>query len=192
MGKEEKPLKQTTLDNLPNQPSKEKSTAINAPKQNKQIIITQIETKTLEEDLHLKIVFQLKPSQAAFSKVKTNLWFDKQLINAVNIKILGGPLSTDEMECDQVLDMKGITPGPHSIAAEMFEPWDSEEKLSQVKKEITINYIPKKRANRLVKVPSIKSVAGKDLAVESSIERNIIKDIENTVKKDHLNKRDEW
>jgi hypothetical protein len=45
---------------------------------------------------------------------------------------------------------------------------------------------------RLVKIPSVRSVVGADLAVVSDSEKDIYREIEKTIKKEHISKRDDW
>ena len=84
-----KPAKQLTLDKLPAANAKH---ANPKPAQEKQIIITQIESTTRDDELALKIAFKLQPSRLAFSKVKAGLWFDNIQISSVLIRVLQGPL----------------------------------------------------------------------------------------------------
>ena len=63
--------------------------------------------------------------------------------------------------------MKGIAEGNYLIRVEMYEPWSSGEKLNFTSKEIAVQYVPQTRADRLVKIPTVKSVAGTDLTVVS-------------------------
>jgi len=74
----------------------------------------------------------------------------------------------------------------------MYEPWSSGEKLNFSFNEITIQYVPQTREARLVKIPTVKSVAGSDLTVVSSTAKNIYRDIEQDQKQEALSKRDEW
>jgi hypothetical protein len=191
MPKNIKPSKQLTLDNLPNTPKKETAKTTAQP-QEKRIIITEIGTQTKEDELALKVSFKLVPSKASFSKVKSDLLFDNQLISSVSIRIPQGQLAADEFELTPVLDMKGIPAGRHSIRVEMYEFWSDCEKLSQAKREISVYYVPITRESRLVKVPTVKSVAGADLIVVSEPEMDIYREIEKTVKKEQLSKRDNW
>jgi hypothetical protein len=191
MPKNLKESKQLTLDNLPIAPKQELAKTT-AQVQEKRIIITDIGTLTKEDELALKVGFKLAPSKTAFSKVQSDLWFDNQQINSVSIRIPQGPLATDDFEFTPVLDMKGIPAGPHIIKVEMYELWSSGEKLSQTFKEVTVDYVPQTRESRFVKVPSVKSVAGKDLAVVSESEKDIYRGIEKTMKKEQLSKRDDW
>ena len=191
MSKKPKLPKQLTLDNLP-KVSKEKPIEIPVPIHVKRIIITQIDTLTNEDELELKVSFTLVPSKDSFSKVKLDLWFDNQKIKSFSIMIPQSPLAKNEFELTPVLDMKGIPAGNHSIKLEMHELWSSGEKLLQTFKEVTVDYVPLTRESRLVKVPSVKSVAGADLAVVSESKQDLYRDIEKTTKKEQLNKRDDW
>jgi len=191
MPKNPKLSKQLTLDNLPTAPDSEPSKTI-AQMREKRIIITEIVILTKQDELALKIGFKLVPSKTAFSKVHSDLWFDNQQINSVAIRILHGPLSMDESEYTTILDMKGIPAGSHTIKVEMYELWSSGEKLSQAVKEVTVDYVPQTRESKFVQVPSVKSIAGTDLAVVSESEKDIYRGIEKTMKKEQLSKRDDW
>jgi hypothetical protein len=190
MPKNPKTTKQLTLDSLPNATIKEVETTKRI--QEKQIIITQIDATAKEDELALKITFKLLPSKTAFSKVTSDLWFDNQQINSVSIRIPQGPISANEFELTPVLGMKGIPAGAHTIKIEMYELWSSSERLCQAAKEVTVDYVPQTRESRLVKVPSVRSVAGADLVVVSDSERDIYIDIDRTMKKEHISKRDDW
>ena len=48
------------------------------------------------------------------------------------------------------------------------------------------------RAERLVKIPTVKSVAGTDLTVVSSSARDIYREIDDDLKKESICRRDEW
>jgi hypothetical protein len=74
----------------------------------------------------------------------------------------------------------------------MYEPWSSGEELNFTAKEISVQYVPKTREERLVKIPSVKSVAGCDLIVVSSLAKNIFLEIEQDQKQESISKRDEW
>ena len=189
--KNPKATKQLTLDNLPNAPMKESNKATTSI-QEKQIIITEIGAITREDELALKVGFKLLPSKTAFSKLKLNLAFDNQQISSVLIRIIQGPLAGDDFELTPVLDMKGIIAGSHSIRVEMYELWSSGEKLSFTFKEVTVEYVPKTRASKLIKIPIVKSFGGGDLAVVSESDKNIYREIEETMKKESVTKRDEW
>ena len=186
-----KPPKQLTLDSLPNAPIKESNKATK-PIQEKQIIITDIGAITREDELALKVGFKLFPSKTAFSKLKSDLWFDNQQISSIIVRIPQGPLAGDDFELTPVLDMKGIKAGYHSIKVEMYEPWSNEEKLSFTSKEVTVEYVPQTKEYRLIEIPIVKSFGGVDLAVVSESDKSIYREIEETMKKESVTKRDEW
>jgi hypothetical protein len=186
-----KQSKQTTLDTLPNVPQKE-STRASESERKKQIIITEIGTVTKEDELALEVWFSLLPSKAAFSKITSDLYFDGQRLNSACISIPQSQLATDEFEFTPVLDMKGISAGLHIIKVEMYELWSSGEKLTCASKEVAVEYIPISRERRLIKVPIVKSIAGTDLAIVSGSEKGIYHEIEESMKKESISKRDEW
>jgi len=124
--------------------------------------------------------------------VKSDLSFDNQLVNSVVIRIPQGPLAADECEYAAVLDMQGIAAGLHTIKVEMYERWGSDERLCETIKEKPIDYVPQTRQSRLVRVPSVKSVAGTDLTVASGSEKDIFETIAQTQKKEQISRRDNW
>jgi hypothetical protein len=166
-----KAVKQLTLDTLTNNAESKKSDTPTVPGQEKQIIITEIGSVTKEDELVLKVVFKLLPSKSSFSKVRSDLWFNDQRISSRSISIPQSPLAVDQFELTPVLDMKGIPTGPHLIRVELYELWSTGERLCQANKEVTVDYVPMTRAERLVKVPIVKSVAGQDLEVVSRIRK---------------------
>jgi hypothetical protein len=191
MPKTPKATKQLTLDNIPKTTAKQANDSTK-PIQQKQIIITQIDTETKEDELALKIAFKLFPSKTAFSKVKSDLWFDNQQITSITIRVLQGPLATDESEFTPVLDMKGIPAGSHTVKVEMYESTASSIKLCQAIKEIAVDYVPITRESRLIKVPTVKCVAGADLVVISNLEKGVYSEFERVIKNERLSKRDVW
>ena len=183
--------KQTTLDNLPEDAKKEIiETVVDKPK--KLIVITEIGFVTKEDELALRIEFGLFPSKKLFSKMRTDLFFDGQKLRSVSIMIPQSPLARDDFELTSVFDMKGITAGSHIIGVEMFELWDSGEKFTCASKEVWIDYVPLRREDRLIKVPTVKSVAGKDLVVVSESEKDIYREIDENIRKEAVSKRDNW
>jgi hypothetical protein len=169
--------KQTTLSKLP-EPQKEEPAKAVLLGQKKQIEITELSTSTMEDELTLRIAFKLLPSRTAFSRVTADLYFDDQKFESLRLRILQGPLATDCSEFSSVADMTGIGEEQHVLKVEMYERWSSEEKLTSVSKEVTVKYIPLKRADRMIKVPIIKTVAGADLAIISDSEKRIYREIE--------------
>ena len=183
--------KQTTLDNPPEareaEPAKEPGLG-----QKKQIEITEISSSTREDELVLKVGFRLLPSRTSFSRLTSDLYFDEQKIDSLCLRVLQGPLATDDSEFSSVLGMTGIAKGQHILKVEICELWHSGEKLTGASKEVTIEYVPLRREDRLIKVPIIKSVAGADLVIVSDSEKNIYREIEEETRKESFNRRDNW
>jgi hypothetical protein len=182
--------KQSTLDDLSFQFNIYRTKQPIQPK--KAIMINNIADTTKEDELALKVEFSLIPSKASFSKINLDLYFQEQLINSTPLHISQSLLLGDSLEFPQFLDMKGIVAGEYMIRVEMYEPWPSGEKLNFTTKEITVQYVPQTRASRLVKIPTVKSVAGTDLTVVSSSTKNIFREIEQDQKQEEISKRDEW
>jgi hypothetical protein len=182
--------KQSTLDDM--------SFQFNVPriedtiKPSKAIIINRILEATKEDKLELRIDFSLLPSKMSFSKVNLDLYFQEALLKSASLIIPQSQLLNNNFEYPQVLEMKGVAAGEYLIRVEMYEPWSSGEKLNFTSKEITFQYVPKTRAERLVKIPTVKSVAGADLTVVSSTAKDIYREIEQDLKKESISKRDEW
>jgi hypothetical protein len=183
--------KQATLDTL-TEPHKPEPAKAVLPEQKKQIEITEISIATRDDELVLKIAFRLLPSRTAFSRVTSDLYFDGEKIDSLRLRVLQGPLATDASEFSSVLDMTGIGKGQHKLRVELYELWLSEEKLTSTSKEVTIEYVPLKREDRLVRVPIVKSSAGADLAIISDSEKNIYREIEKEMKREADSKRDYW
>ena len=186
-----KQSKQKTLENLPSE-SQRKSAKTAETEQKKRIVITEIGSETKEDELALKVGFSLFPSKAAFSKIRSDLFFDGQKLNCTCISILPGPLAADNFELTPVLDMRGIPAGPHTIRVEMYELWSTGERLCEAAKEVTVDYVSVTREEKLVRVPIVKRVAGADLAIVSDSEKGIYREIEESMKKELISKRDEW
>ncbi len=187
-----KQSKQMTFDNLQEADKKESVETV-VPKQEKQIVIGEIGTVAKEDELELKVGFRLFPSRNSFSKITVELYFDEQKIHTRSISIPKGPLARDELELPPfVLGMKGIAAGSHTIMVEMYELWSSGEKLNCTAKEATIEYVPVRREDRLIKVPIVKSVAGADLTVVTDSEKDIYREIDESMRNEEASKRDEW
>ncbi len=185
-----KQAKQSTLGDLSFQFNIERTKE--AIKPSKAIVINRIVDTTKEDELALKVEFSLLPSPASFSKVNLDLYFQEQLLNSIPLCIPQSALLGDTLEYPLPLDMKGIAEGNYLIRIEMYEPWDSGEKLNFTSKEIEVQYVPQTRAERLVRIPTVKSVAGADLTVVSSTAKDIYRDIEQDQKQEAISKRDEW
>ncbi|MCW4001204.1 MAG: hypothetical protein NWE93_13300 [Candidatus Bathyarchaeota archaeon] len=186
MRRTQKPHRQLTLDKLPtSQPSPAQ------PPQLKQIKITQFASETGIDELTLKVSFALKPSKAAFSKLKADLRFEEEVLSSVLIRVPQGPLSTDELEYSWVLDMTGIGEGKYAVGVEMYEAGGS-EKLNCATDELTLDYVPQTRRSCYIRVPSVKSVAGADLSVASKTESELYRELENTLREEQKCRRDNW
>jgi hypothetical protein len=110
----------------------------------------------------------------------------------LSIRIPQSPLAKNEFELEPVLDMNGVPEGSHLIKVEMYELWSLNEKLLKTIKKLVVDYVPQKRESRFVKVPIVKSVLGRDLAVMSKSETDIYRGIEKNLKKEDSSKRDSW
>ena len=183
--------KQTTLERL-DESLQNKLIKADASEQKKKITITEIAAVSKEDELTVKIGFNLLPSKTFFSKLMFDMFFDGLKLGCISIRIPQGSFSTNDFELTPVLDMKGIPAGPHLIAVEMYELWTTGERLCQVSKEVTVDYAPINRTERLIQVPIVKSIAGADLEVVSKEEKEIIKEIGDAEKKEAISKRDEW
>ena len=185
-----KHAKQSTLEDLSFQFNINRTQE--AIKPTKEIIINKISDTTKEDELALKVEFSLLPSKASFSKINLDLFFQEHLLNSTTISIPQSTLLNDTSEFPLVLDMKGIVTGEYSIRVEMYEPWSLGEKLNFIFKEIAVQYVPQIRVERLVKIPTVKSVAGSDLTVVSSSAKDIYRKIEHDQKHEAISKREGW
>jgi hypothetical protein len=193
--------KQLTLDNLPGKPQKKppekgellpSSFAETSDKQNKQIIITKIGSAIKEDELTLDVEFKLAPKKNVFLKIKSDLWFDKIRIESVLFAILHSFGTTDGFTLKAALDLNAIEPGHHAVKVEMYELLSSGQTCAYTLKEATIECPPQKRESRLKKVSIVKRIEGEGIAVVSESEKAIYREIEDTMKKDVISKRDEW
>ena len=182
--------KQSTLDSLSFQ--FDISRAKEATKPTKEIVINGISDITKEDELEVRVEFSLMPSKAFFSKANLDLFFQETLLKSASLIIPTSQLLNDSFEFREVLEMKGVAAGEYLVRVEMYEPWSSGEKLNFTAKEVTVHYVPQTRAERFVKIPTVKSVAGADLTVVSSSAKDIYREIEEDLKKESISKRDEW
>ena len=113
--------------------------------QEKQIIITRFDRKLVWNELILEIEFKLSPNKDAFSKIKTELWFDQEKTKSFLFDILHSFGPTDEFKLKATLDLEGLPSGNHSVKIEMYEFWSFLEKSSHTEKEITFYYSPQKK-----------------------------------------------
>jgi len=187
MSKTGKSVKQLTFDSLPTTNTKQ-DPKTKKPIQ-KQIYITQMETNTRIDELVLKINFKLEPSWRAFSKIKAVLFFEDITISTIFISVLQGPLGTNELEYNWIMDTKGIAEGIYRLKIEMYEEWSS-EKLYQTIRELEVKYVPQTQQAQLIKIPFIKKVTSADVVVISTQEKQIYSHIEKAIKKEQNSQRD--
>jgi hypothetical protein len=121
-----------------------------------------------------------------------DLFFQENLLNSTTISIPQSTPLNDTSEFPLILDIQGIVAGKYSIRVEMNELWVSGEKLNFTSKEIAVQYVSQTRADRLVKIPTVKSVAGADLAFVSASAKNIYREIGQDQKQEAISKRGEW
>ena len=183
--------KQTMLGSLPGRQKAEPSKAV-MKKIEKHIEILAVTASIVEDELALKVVFRLVPSRTFFSTVTSDLYFDGEKIDSLRLRVLQGPLATDESEFSAVLDLTGIVAGKHILRAEMYELWDSGEKLSWTSSEAAIDYVPVTREGKLIRVPIIRSTAGSGLDVVTDAEKRIYHEIDDQIKEELEGRRDPW
>jgi hypothetical protein len=183
--------KQSTLDS-PAEPKQEAAAEPVMAEQKKQIEITDLTTSTREDELVLTVGFKLLPSRTAFSRVGADLFFDEEKIDSLRLRILQGPLASDSSEFSSVLDMTGLAAGKHNIRVDMFELWGSDERLGSSSKELSIDYVPVKREDRLMKVPVVKKVSGESLDIVTETQKHVYRELEEEMKRESEGKRDYW
>jgi hypothetical protein len=186
-----KQSRQKTLDNVTEQ-SKKEPPQPTEPKLKRHILITDISTATKEDELTLKIEFKLFPSRTSFSKMTADLFFDTKKISTLHISILPSPLATETSEFSSALVMNGIDAGKHTIRVEMYELWSSGEKLAYTSKEVAIDYVPVKKEDRLIEIPIVKHSAGADLQVVTDFEKDVYRELDESIKRDQISQRDGW
>jgi hypothetical protein len=177
-----KQTKQHTFDTLP-----EQKTLKTTPQIEKTIVIAQLGYTIKENTLYLSIPFQLLPSKNHFSNLTLNLYFNDNKINSYLISIPPSQLLSNELTFPITLDMKGITPGPHTIKVEMFERWNTGEILTSTSRYVIANYNPTRKEDRYVKVPIVRKIDGafriilpEEKELYEKLEKNQRKEIDST------------
>jgi len=165
---------------------------IDGSKPEKAILITHISNLIKEDELELKVEFTLSPSKESFSKVFLDLFFENQKLSSTPLLISQSTLFSDNLMYKQIVDMSGVEAGSYLFRVEMYELWDNSEKLNFVTKQITLEYVPKRRQDRLVKVPTVKTFPGDALVVDSSETKSIYQKIEQENREESASKRDSW
>ena len=185
-----KKQKQTTLDSVCNQPPQGKTKVV--VWDNRKVVIEELSAKAKEDALALEIGFRLLPSKKVFSKVTLNLYFEEHLLYSAGMKIPKSPLLGDDFALTPVLDMKGIAAGSYKIKVEMYQPWATTERIAYASKELTVDYVPVKKEDRYIKVPFVKSVVGANVELVSKDEKELYREISESIKREIESKRDEW
>ena len=108
------------------------------------------------------------------------------------MRVLQGPLATDDSEFSSVLVMTGISVGKHTVRVELYESWSKWERSAADSREVIVEYFPVKREDRLVRVPIVRSVVGVDLAIVSDAEKQIYREMDEGIKKEVASRRDAW
>jgi hypothetical protein len=163
-----------------------------AKKPAKEIVVSNISEVINEDELAINVEFTLLPSKLAFSKINLDIYFEDQLLKSIILGIPQSSLLNNNFDFPIVLDMRGISAAKYLVRVEMFERWPSGEKLCFTSKEIIVEYVPKTKESRLVKIPFVKSVAGSNIEVVSSSEKSVYLDIEQESKEESQSKRDQW
>ena len=178
--------KQTTFDGFP------KTEEHQPPAKPKQISIKEMTSETGVDELTLTVAFKLAPSRVVFSKVKADLTFNGEPVHSVVLRVPQGALATDEFEYSSVLDMKGIPAGTYQLQTTLYEEDQYGKKRCAAIKQIAVDYVPQTRESRLVKIPSVKSVAGADIAVTTKTQVTILTEREDTLRKEQMSRRDRY
>lgn len=175
-------FQQSKLDIFPSEIEKEPF------RKSKQIVINKMVSVAKYDEMALTVEFKLIPSKLNFSKVKSTLLFDDQEVKSALVRIPQGFGDSNEFQLNYVLDMRGISAGPHNIKVELrdlFSPCFGT-------KEETIEYVPLDRQAAYRKVPIARKIAGEDFTIISDVDKKIYVDIENSRKSELDSKRDKW
>ena len=70
------------------------------------------------------VEFQLFPNKNYFSKIKAELWFDREKAESILFDIMQSFNNTNEFTLKATLDLKGIPQGNHSVTVEMYGLWE--------------------------------------------------------------------
>ena len=174
--------KQLRLDVFPSGFQKE------SPIANKKIVISRIEPVTKYDEMALVVDFRLFPSKVEFSKVRLTLWFDGEEVNSELIRIPQGFGVSDEFQLKLELDMRGISPGVHSVKVELHDLFSP---CFDINKK-TIEYVPLDKKASYRKIPIAKKILGSNFVIVSSSNKKIYSDIAKTRKSELNSKKDRW
>jgi hypothetical protein len=178
--------KQLTFDRLP-----EQKTTHPKPRTEKSIEIAQLEYAIKENELELSVAFRLLPSKNSFSNLMSELHFDDNKLQTYLISVPPSQLLSDELEFPITLDMKGISPGPHTVKIEMYERWETGEKLTNASKYVIVQYSPTHREDRFIKVPIVRKIDGAFRIILPN-EKELYEQLERNNREEQKSKRDYW
>jgi hypothetical protein len=198
--KNHKPFKQLTLDSLLSEIGKNLSETENKQAfvnvdteilsfKSKQITITQLDSTIKNYDeLNVDTDFRLVPSKKDFSKIRYTIWFDGQKAYSDLIEIPQSLVASDEFEMKRILDLRGMTPGNHTVKVELCDLFSP----SCASKEIAIEYKPLTKEERFRRIPTVKKTEGVDITIVSNDEKEVFREIRDTFRKEQISKRDNW
>ena len=198
--KNHKPFKQLTLDSLLSEIGKNLSETENKQAfvnvdteilsfKSKQITITQLDpTIKNYDELNVDTDFRLVPSKKDFSKIRYTIWFDGQKAYSDLIEIPQSLVASDEFEMKRILDLRGMTPGNHTVKVELCDLFSP----SCASKEIAIEYKPLTKEERFRRIPTVKKTEGVDITIVSNDEKEVFREIRDTFRKEQISKRDNW
>ena len=178
--------KQLTLDRLPEQKAKPAM-----HRNEKSIEIFQLEYAIKESDLELTVAFRLFPSKNSFSNLTLELHFDEANLQSYLIGVPPSQLLSDVLEFPIDLDIKGISPGPHTVKVELYERWETGEKLTTASRYVIVDYSPTRREDRYVKVPIVRKIDGAFRIILPN-EKEFYEQLERDHHKEQKSKRDYW
>jgi hypothetical protein len=198
--KNHKPFKQLTLDSLLSEASsslletRNKQDLVNAgmeilPFRSKQIKITQLAPTTRNYDeLNIYADFKLAPSKKDFSKIRYTIWFDGQKAYSDLIEIPQSLIASDEYQMKRILDLRGMPPGIHTVKIELCDLFSP----SCASEETTIDYKPLTKEERFRIIPIVRKTEGVDISIISNDEKEVFREIKDTLRKEQISKRDKW
>ena len=198
--KNHKPFKQLKLDSLLSETdrslleTRNKQDRVNVdtetlPFRSKQITITQLVPTTKNYDeLNVDADFRLDPSKKEFSKIRYTIWFDGQKAYSDLIEIPQSLIASDEFQMKRILDLRGMPPGIHTVKIELCDLFSP----SCASKETTIEYKPLTKEERFRIIPTVKKTEGVDISIVSNDEKEVFREIKDTLRKEQISKRNKW
>jgi len=159
------------------------------PFRSKQIKITQLVPTTRNYDeLNVDADFRLAPSKKDFSKIRYTIWFDGQKAYSDLIEIPQSLIASDEFQMKRILDLRGMPPGIHTVKIELCDLFSP----SCASEETTIEYKPLTKEERFRIIPIVKKTEGVDISIVSNDEKEVFREIKDTLRKEQISKRDKW